>query len=429
MEGKNGINKKKGVLYVRASRRCTEIKVYLVLVLLIVFGFIHCELAYGETFNAKCEKIKDDLEKAKCRNLNDFSEALSKFMKIKNEVEHTSISVEAGYNGDICSHDQRQLINLSTSINKEIYPIAFRFKAGTVFSSKGNQSQDQVTTFLVNLDYNVEPWLKTYGFVERFTDTFMNIKERYETGVGVKFELDILDPAKETNKTNVKLGEDKEFIENNLLIEIELLKGALSCAETQQCMKEAGIDVKTIGEFLESVKDEADKLKHACKKQRTKINLGLAITAMSEMEQAADLISDVLDIKTKQKIDTLNYFFNPTQRYRIVFRPSILYKINDYLSLYYYTYFKEPLGRPVYDNGKRDWRSDSLFDAKIDLLKNTSWGGEASVILEYQRSYDNAPPHISSQKINELIGIGETINRTSADKRHDIILIKIGVKF
>jgi hypothetical protein len=419
------------VLYARASRRCTEIKVYLVLVLLIVFGFIHCELAFGETFNAKCEKIKDDLEKAKCPILNDFSEALSRFMKIKNEVEHTGISVEAGYNGDKSSHDQRQLINLSTSINKEIYPIAFRFKAGTVFSSssKDNKSQDQVTTFLVNLDYNVVPWLKTYGFVERFTDTFMNIKERYETGVGVKFELDVLDPAKKPKKDDRKLPNDKEFIEKFLPEKIESLKIALAYDETIQYMKDAGIDIKKIWEFIESVEEEADKLKHACKKQRTKINLGLAITAMSEMEQAADLSSDVLDINTKQKIDTLDYPFSPTQRYRVVFRPSILLKINDHLSLYYHTYFKEPLGGPVYDNGRRDWRADSLFDTKIDLTKNNSWGGEASVILEYQSSYDNAPPYILSQKIDELMGIGKTLKRTAANKRHDIVLIKIGVKF
>lgn len=400
--------------------------VSLVLIIIFIMSFFFCDLAYGETFKDTCKKIKDELKKTSC--LKGFTDELDKLMKIKEEAEHLGVSVAAGYNGDVSRHDNWQLINLETVINKEIYPVDFRFKTGAVFSTKNKESQDQVTTFLVNLDYNVMPWLKTYGFVERFTDTFMNIKERYETGVGAKLELNLFDLTNKTNNGYQKLREERDFIEK-LPSQIEKLRESLSNEDTKKCLSDAKVDTKELSEFMESLKTEVEKLKQALKKNRTRLSLGFAVTFMSEMEQTADLSTDVLDIITQQKVGTYNQTFDPTQRFRIVFRPSIKYKINDHLSFYYQIYFKEPLGSPIDINGKRDWRSDSLFEAKFDFLKDTSWGGEASVHLEYQRHYDNAPPEISSSIVANYMSMSETLKRIVTDNRHDIVLLKIGVKF
>jgi hypothetical protein len=395
-------------------------------VLLIMMSHFFCDLAYGQTFKDKCEKIKDELKKTPF--LKEFADKLDELIRIKEKAENLVVSVAAGYNGDVSRHDNRQLINLDTVINKEIYPIAFRFNVGAVFSTKNKESQDQVTTFLVNFDYNVTPWLKTYGFVERFTDTFMNIKERYETGVGAELELNLFDPTNKINNDYQKLRKERESIEN-MPCQIKILRESLSKEDTQKSLSDAKVDTKELSEFMESLATEAEKLKKALKKNRTRLNLGFAVTVMSEMEQPADLSTDVLDIMTQQKVDTYNQTFDPTQRFRIVFRPSIKYKIDDHLSLYYHIYFKEPLGSPMDINGKRDWRSDSRFDAKFDFLKDTSWGGEASIYLEYQRHYDNAPPEISSSIVANYVSKSEILKRTVTDNRHDVVLIKIGVKF
>lgn len=112
--------KKMNIFNTRAYIRCMGKTQRLAALFLIVIGFILCELAYAETFNDMCEKIKDQLAKTKCNELIEFSQAIDRFIKIKKDAERLKVSIDAGYTGDISNTDKRQLINLDSSIDKEI---------------------------------------------------------------------------------------------------------------------------------------------------------------------------------------------------------------------------------------------------------------------------------------------------------------------
>ena len=191
------------------------------------------------------------------------------------------------------------------------------------------------------------------------------------------------------------------------------------------------IDGNDLRGFLDVLGTEVQRMEQILRKNRTKLNLGLAMTAMSEMEQASDLSISVLDSNLKL-VTTTTYPFAPTQRFRFVLRPTIEFKVNDYLSLYGHIYFKLPLGRPLYYppvNGNLDWRYDARCYAKFDFLKDTSWGGAASVIVEYERHYDNAPPRVSDQFIGQYLSRDETLSRTAANNTHQTVMVKVEVKF
>jgi hypothetical protein len=439
---KMGIIIKKHVFSRGGATRRAGKTLMLASALFILVALSLSELTYAETFAETCEKIKDKLATSKNKDLKPFSEALAKFIKIRNDAGRVGISVDAGYNGDVSNTDNHQAISLDSSINKVVYPLEFRFKAGAQFyTTKAGQSQDLVSTFLVNLDFHIQPWLVTYGFVERFTDTFMSIKERYETGGGIELQWDILDP---TNRKERDSSRDKD-IENKSDIEhlikdaianmIEVLNKSKVSFKFEKALEDADIDAEELKDFIYSLENERKNLEVSLRKNRSKINLGLALTVMSEMEQA-DIAYDVIDTSTNQKIRSTDYLLPPTQRFRIVFRPSITYKVNKNLSLNSYVYFKEPLARPIYDNGRqdwgngrRDWRYDGEFSAKYDFLKDTLWGGDVSVTLDYQRHYDKAPPYIPDLVSPGLTSAGQALSRTLADMRHEFVLIKIGVKF
>ena len=41
--------------------------------------------------------------------------------------------------------------------------------------------EEDVTKILVNYDYYFERWLEVYGFMERFTNNFLSIDQRWRT--------------------------------------------------------------------------------------------------------------------------------------------------------------------------------------------------------------------------------------------------------
>jgi hypothetical protein len=107
----------------------------------------------------------------------------------------------------------------------------------------------------------------------------------------------------------------------------------------------------------------------------------------------------------------------------VAFRPL------DTLSFKGHLYMKYPLGGPTRSRGRLDYRTDSLLSAELKLPTDPDWGKKVSLILEYQRHYENLPPQIPQPIIDEYLADGQTISPVEAEQTHDIYVFKVSVTF
>jgi hypothetical protein len=398
--------------------------------------FFFTASAHGEDLNILIEK----LEKALLKNgpnepwAEELSRALGRLREIKAKLSQLKASIATSYMGDMAGDKYRHIVGLETNINKDVYPQAMRFKAGTMLSIKNGQMQDEVTTLLLNLDYYLSPDIEIYGFIERFTDTFMSIKGRYETGVGLKWEFTAADPTRKeriVGEKHLKEKDEKSFIGETLPRLEDSFRHYLQIQERPESPQKdvkSSAGLESARELLEALEKERKNIEAALEKNRSRISGGMAISLFSEIEQA-EIETPIENINTLAELGSYKYSLEGSQRFRIVFRPSLNYRVFDNLTLNTAFYFKAPLGKRLNVDGKLDFRYDLMTSAQLKIPTDPSWGGEASLILEYRRSFDNVPPRLPDQKIQEFKALGELLAKPVAQNYHDIFAAKISISF
>jgi hypothetical protein len=99
-----------------------------------------------------------------------------------------SLALTGSYNRDDAGVQTKSTLASSIAFKKGEYPRQFRFNINTrVLYQEGNL-EENVTSYLLNYDYYMRPKFEVYGFVERFTDTYLSIDHRFEIGFGIKRE-------------------------------------------------------------------------------------------------------------------------------------------------------------------------------------------------------------------------------------------------
>jgi len=314
--------------------------------------------------------------------------------------------------------------SFDTNITKDLYPNALRFKTSTKFSFSNNSVQNEITSILFNYDYYLSDTLELYGFMERFTDSFMSIKQRYELGSGVKFEYG-LDPiasfVKNPNKSIS--GEDKR-VEEKVLVKFLAGYGRLRGEFLEfiwACVEEPDLRDQILA-LIEPFERDVKLIKIAYKKKRSVLTVGIAFSLFSEVEQA-ELNTGAKDPTTSKDIIVL---LDPAQMLRLTIRPSIAWKISDSAELSSALYWKLPLARGVNLFGQDD-RVD--FQTKFDLqvAKDFIWGGPASLSLEYQYHFDRNPPALSADQ--RLKYRDMALLYFHAGKSHGYYALKFNISF
>lgn len=350
-------------------------------------------------------------------------EKFFEFLNTKNEeLNRLNISVGAGFKGDWSGEKELYKLDIDSEISKGIYPNEFRFKAGASIQLIDKTLKEDVTSLMVNYDHHFKPWLEVYGFVERFSNSYLSIKQRYEIGTGISFELDLLDTTKkidaeiktyfdekkEENTIRNKSEKDYEEFRNihaNITDEVyEEFRKYLDKFDKGPPDKKLAINL--LRSKFEDLEKEEKRIKQAFKKKYAKLSVGLAMTLFSELEQAE--IKAYFDEKKEENgeqviqkaTETTSILLDMEHRFRFVLRPSIVVRPTDDLTLMAFKYFKYPLNRP-YQNGKRDYRTDALIRAQLVLKKDAGGAEKVSLILEYQQHYDNFPPWLPPSKIDE----------------------------
>jgi hypothetical protein len=335
----------------------------------------------------------------------------------KRDLNMLDLSLAAGFSGDKAGDQSLFKLNLDAGLNKSSYPRTLRFRAGTSVLYRNKQLQEDVTILVMNFDYYFTPWLEAYAFVERFSDTFLSIKERYEVGGGLKIEVDLFDAPSGAEDRN-----------RRRIIRVD---GAQSLREFEAYLDdldrsgEVTIDPASLRLVLEEYRTERRNVLAGMRQRDCLLSLGLALSVFSEMEQA-EINTTVLDEGVSLPF---RYSLESEQRFRVVLRPNLTYRPLELLTLKGHIYWKLPLGDSAHPAGRRDYRTDSLLSAELKLPTDPDWGKKVSLILEYQQHYVNLPPRIPQSVIDEFLAAGQVIGAVSAARTHDLYAFKLSISF
>ena len=335
----------------------------------------------------------------------------------KKELNQLDLTLAAGFSGDRAGDQSLYKLSVDAGVNKGVYPRTLRFRAGTSVQHKNNTPQDNVTTLVLNFDYYFAPGFETYAFIERFSDTFLSIKERYEVGGGVKLELNLFDTPADT-ETRGKRETIREGGARSLR-EYEAYLDRLDQAGDRR------VDTRSLRALLETYRSERQDILAGLRQKESMLSLGLALSVFSEME-AAEISAYVLD---QGKSTSEKFSLDAAQRFRIVVRPNVAFRPLDTLTFKGHIYLKYPLGAPVRSEGRLDYRTDSLLSMELKLPTDPDWGKKVSLIWEFQRHFENVPPRIPQTIIDDSLAAGRIIDPVVAEGTHDIYVFKVSVTF
>lgn len=346
-----------------------------------------------------------------------------------------NLSVGAGYNGHKAGESHLYKLDVSTKISYDIYPHTFRFDAATSAQVKNNELEENILSLLVNYDYHFYHWLEIYGFAERFSDSYLSILQRYETGGGIKFELDFLD-SKWKKKIKSYKGASTVYKEMKKAI-VDIYKDHDSTAHKDLLLGK-----------LSALKSEGIRIVEALRKKKAWLSLGMAFTVLSELEKAE--ISSIVDVEatpanntsengnengvepTPEANDPEKFPLPAEHRFRFVLRPSFILRPVPNVSLSGMFYIKYPLGRPhrvEIEEGewRRDYRMDYFAQLKLTLPKTPGWAKEIALVFAYQRHFDNLPPRMP--KIIIEPGFKKTLQTPVAEDTHEVYVLSLVIKF
>jgi len=287
------------------------------------------------------------------------------------DLNALTFTVGAGYFGDASSTRELNKLDINAAVAKSGYPndLKFEFASSIQLKNSGVKTDylENVTTLLLSYEHLLTPFFKAYGFVERFTDTYLSIQQRYETGVGVKAEFEI--GVTETGRKKIK----------------DAIEFGKTAAEGRAQNMEGGEDLTSA---LAVDEDHVRDTVIALKKRYAFLAMGLACTTLVEIERS----SIALPNGSSQLID-------PRRRFRVALRPSLILRPSEGLSIKWQTYFKLPAFGPThaiaFDGTLRyDMRTDTFVTIKYDLPKSPAWARRVSLLIDYKYYFDNIPPFV-----------------------------------
>jgi hypothetical protein len=78
-------------------------------------------------------------------------------------------------------------LSLGFEGSKGDFPTQLRVNLAAQVQFGDDAVEEDVTKINTTYEYYFEPWLGVFGYVERLTDDFLSIDQRYESGIGTRF--------------------------------------------------------------------------------------------------------------------------------------------------------------------------------------------------------------------------------------------------
>lgn len=313
-------------------------------------------------------------------NWENLQKDLTQFLKERKDVLKLytgfNITASAGLEGHKSGENNLFQLDISGAVSKTLYPGEFRFETVTKLVFQNDSSQENVTLLKMSYEYYLTSWLETYGFIERFADSFLDIQQRYEFGGGLKAELNFV-----TN--DVKPGQRQEDYHAVRQQYSDYIRRLEELAKHRE-----DIDASALLTQLELLKKKEKMNVDALKRKRSLLTLGIAVSVFYELEKP----------ETEP-----GYASNWNSLTRVSLRPSLILRPMEGITLSGYYYLKYPLFDSQKIDVRSDYRTDLLLRGKLDLSHDTSWAKNAALVFEFQRHYDNFPPQIGWTETGDKI--------------------------
>jgi hypothetical protein len=372
-----------------------------------------------------------------------FKKALEFLDAKEKALNQLNLSIAAGFSGNSAGDKNLYKLDFETNINKGVCPHSFEFMAGSSAQIQDNVFSENVTTMLISYDYHLLPWLETYGFIERFSNSYLSIQHRYEVGAGIKFEKDfgLLKGirrrlgVKNINKIYEARKPGAERIKEEYSDTYRDHSKAFGyysehSDEFNALAKEISGSIEGDGLRLDEIKDKERRVLTALSKTQSRLSIGLALTVFSELEKAlieTHVFDDLLG-GIQKTCEPIEVTWNPEHRFRVVVRPSFTYRPSEILTVKGQFYVKLPLGDP-YKDDKLDYRTDLRITAKFKIPSFLKFSDSMSLNLEYNRHFDNCPPEIPGSILDEYTALGQSLDPVIAESIHQEIKFRLEVSF
>jgi len=351
-----------------------------------------------------------------------FFAYLDKLMEVKSDLGASSVTISAAG----CFDNGRYsagAVDVKTSIARDLYPHTLRFEAASKFMFSPASVQNELTSILINYDHYLSKKVELYGFIQRFSDSFMSIKQRYESGLGIKLEFDAqphkraLSGTSSAGPIDIQTGRQRQVatLEEYLKLRNEFIGYIQKSGLSRE-------DKETIYQGLSIIDRERKDTEIAVIKKESPFTWGLALSFLSEVEQA-EIDTGTVDPETQKNIIVL---IDPSQFFRLSVRPSFRWQLSDTVSLNSQFYWKPSLRKTGF---LKDSRLDIISKMNFIVAKDFLWGGPASVSVDYQFHYDWMPPMIPSELIQSYVDRGITLRFDSGAKFHHYYAVNFSISF
>ncbi len=317
-------------------------------------------------------------------------------------LSRLGISAAAGYSGHTAGKDNLYQLGLGVEVNKEMYPGEFSFRTNTSLVIQNSVLQEHVTTMGISYQHYLSSGLETYGFVERFSNTFLKLRYRYEIGGGFKGELNLL-PGKWEKKDNNSAQIKKKY--HRYITSLEKM------ARQAENMEDNG-ETRDLLNRLQALNKQESGIMVLARKKSSLLTIGMALSVFAELEKPEDM-AELAQDHLKER-----------QHFRLSLRPSVVFRPSPFITLKALFYYKHPLFIKDHPDDPLHYRTDTVLSAILDLTGGSSWTKKVSLVFEYQNHYENNLFGLKDMA-NESLNLDPDLVKGT----HDEFTIKFNVSF
>jgi hypothetical protein len=389
---------------------------------------------------------------------NDVLEYTAKLRAYETEIGRVRGSVTFGTTGDTTSSQDQFKATAGIDFSVGTYPSQLRVLTKADVRNTNNELSEDVSTFLVNFDHYfvkseqgaiapcfvpatvadtpaerrqqrtdrgaqapVRRLLESYGFIERFSDSFMGINRRFEVGGGVKLEWH---SGSLTDKGCAALRT------------LEGLRAEYAGVETA-FNELAEITNPADPQSFSSLFPRSTFYNRAAfaRNQYSKWETGVAFSLFRESERPSEFVTTVLDAANQPLLDddenviTKKLAPPTTNGERFTVRPSLIWRPRDDFKLTTVYYYKMKLGADSRVNGVRDVRRDVSLAAEWTVGELTKTRGQPTIVLALEEHEDSVPPDLSTLIPAELPAGGAGFTPLAAEREHRQVRLEVKVSF
>lgn len=369
---------------------------------------------YDSASLALIKKVVDDIN-----YLNKTNES---FDKIKGQVGF-------GITSNKSAISELSKISSQFDLKKGIFPLELNKKSNIYSTFQNKKLQESISDIYLSLDYNFNKFKLEKGnndsiysykevknslmwegftFLNRFTNSYLNIDQRYEGGIGILFNIYSLRKLKKEGDQTIRKIKDLHFENggNNL----------------SRCI-DSICEITKFQKLSEKELDELAESKLAMMSSIIKQNFKFRFALLSGIYFESESASISNKIEFAGKIDSLfSISVDPTTKLRWEIRPTLELQLLEFIKLRFDYYFKMRLfgGSDIVHYRDAATSSDNLIDKRSDnfheLISKIEFNINDKISISTRLNFykDFAPKRIflfDPVKLKPILIVGQDLNR------------------